>query len=367
MLSKALTRSGIALALTGLLASSAVADTFTLRDKKQVTGDVIELTEKAVRIRTATNELVLLGFEKLAPDSLYGLLRGRVDAKDAKARLELSDTCKRWKAYDGARSELEAAVKLDPKLAKTAAAKRKSIDETQAGELWDRALELMLAKKHAEALAVFRTIADRFAETSFAEKALAKSVEAVKGLEAADAAVENNRPGAQQKKKKKKLTRAEKKAAKKAAQIKYAQEQADKFQKLADEQNRAAFGFDGKGQISKAKRSYEAALKYDLTAKEFLGKTAGVQRVATDLATLEKAQKQIEKLNKHIVAVHLSLSALHMKERNFKRARTHVTTALRLDPMNKRALEMREEIAKHSINRKASDLTNAKGRVTSGR
>ncbi|MHC5019216.1 MAG: hypothetical protein ACYTGX_03700 [Planctomycetota bacterium] len=130
MLCKALTRSGIALALTGLLASAAGADTFTLRDKKQVQGDVIELTEKAVRIRTATNELVLLGFEKLAPDSLYGLLRGRVDAKDAKARLELSDTCKRWKAYDGARSELEAAVKLDPKLAKTAAAKRKSIDET---------------------------------------------------------------------------------------------------------------------------------------------------------------------------------------------------------------------------------------------
>ncbi|MHC5019217.1 MAG: hypothetical protein ACYTGX_03705 [Planctomycetota bacterium] len=222
----------------------------------------------------------------------------------------------------------------------------------------------MLAKQHAEALAIFRTIADRFAETSFAERALAKSVEAVKGLEAADAAVEKNAPGA---KKKKKLTRAEKKAAKKAAQIKYAQEQADKFQKLADEQNRAAFGFDGTGQISKAKRSYEAALKYDLTAKEFLGKTAGVQRVATDLATLEKAQKQIEKLNKHIVAVHLSLSALHMKERNFKRARSHVTTALRLDPMNKRALEMREEIAKHSINRKASDLTNAKGRVTSGR
>jgi hypothetical protein len=363
MLSKALKVSTIALALGGLLAAVAAADTLTLRDKKQITGDVIEVTDKAVRIRTADNTLALVGFERLAPASLYELLRARVDEKDAAARLALADTCKRWKAYDGARSELDAAVKIDAKLAKTAAAKRKSVNEAQAGELWDQALELMLTKKHTEALAIFRTIADRFAETSFAEKALAKSVEAVKGLEKADAAVDAKKA----KPRKKKLTTAEKRAAKKAKQIAFATTQADKNAKLAEAQNREGLKADGIGQVSKAKRAYEAALTYDLRAKEFLGKTKGVQRVATDLATLEKAQKQIEKLNKHIVAVHLSLSALHMKQRNFKRARTHVHTALQLDPMNKRALEMREEIAKHSIQRKASELTNAKGRVTSGR
>ena len=160
---------------------------------------------------------------------------------------------------------------------------------------------------------------------------------------------------------------AERKAAKRVAQIKFAQEQADNYEKKAAEQNRAALVADSKGQVSKSKRAYEAALTFDLRAKEFLGKTAGVQRVATDLAMLEKAQKQIEKINKHVVLVHLSLASLHMKERNFKRARIHVGTALQLDPMNKRAIELREEIAKHSIHRKASDLTNAKGRVTSGR
>jgi len=364
MLDHALKLATLSFALTGVLAGITSADTFTLRDKTQVKGDVIEVTNKAVRVRTADNTLKLLGFEQLTAGSLYDLLKSRVDAKDAAARLALAGTCLRWKAYDGARSECDAAAKLDRKLAPKAAATRKKVNEIQAGELWDQALELMMVKKHAEALGLFRTLADRFAETSFAERALEKSVEAVKGLEKADAAVAKERST---RGKKKRMTAAEKRDAKRAAQIAFAQTQATKLEKLASEQNRAALGYDSKGQVSKAKKAYEAALTYDLRAKEYLGKTAGVQRVATHLAVLEQAQKQIERLNKHIVSVHLSLSAMHMKERNFKRARSHVKTALQMDPMNKRALEMREEIAKHSINRKASDLTNAKGRVTSGR
>ncbi len=95
-------------------------------------------------------------------------------------------------------------------------------------------------------------------------------------------------------------------------------------------------------------------------------KRRGVQRVATDLAVLEDAQKKIEQINKHMVLVYLNLSSLHMKERNFKRARVHVYAALKIDPMNKRALELKAEIAKHSIRRKLSDLTNARGRTTGG-
>lgn len=358
-----LKKSTAAVALSALFATAVAAETLTLRDRKEVTGDVIELTDKAVRLRTADNKLLLLGFETLAPGSLYDLLKARVDTKDTQARLALADICTRWKAYDGARAELDAATKLDPTLTEACTGKHAAVNEAQAGDLWGQALELMLLKQHGEALAIFRTIADRFAETSFAEKALAKSVEAVKGLEQADRAVATPSASAPSKR----LTAAERKAAKRAAQITYAKAQADENEKLAAEQNRAGLGFDAQGQVSKARGAYEAALTYDLRAKEFLGKTAGLQRVATDLATLEQAQKQIEQLNSHLVLVHLSLSSLHMKERNFKRARTHVGAALQLEPMNKRALEMREEIAKHSITRKASDLTNAKGRVTSGR
>jgi len=101
-------------------------------------------------------------------------------------------------------------------------------------------------------------------------------------------------------------------------------------------------------------------------AKGFLGRRNGLQRLATDLKVLEDAQKKIEAVNAHLVLVHLSLASSRMSQRDFKTARDQVDAALRIDPMNKRALELKAEIAKHSITRKLSDLTNAKPTVTGG-
>lgn len=363
----------LALALTMLGAWTGVAlagDKLVLRDQLAadgspavVEGDVVELTDSAVRVRTGAGELVLLGFEALAPASLHRLLLERTDRADPDARLRLAERLQRFGAYDEARAELVAVLELDATREEPVAARRRALDDAQAQDLYNRGLELMLERKWMPALDAFRTIADRFAETRWAEKAIERSERAVAGLEADEG---DATPGGAAGAPARRLTPAEKAAARKQALIAHCQAEAAKAVTLAEEKNREGLKLDGEGQVSAAKNAYEAALVADARAKGFLGRRNGLQKLATDLKLLEDAQKRIESINTHLVLVHLNLASLLMSQRNFKGAREQVDFALRIDPMNKRALELKAEIAKHSITRKVSDMTNAKPTVTGG-
>jgi tetratricopeptide (TPR) repeat protein len=100
-------------------------------------------------------------------------------------------------------------------------------------------------------------------------------------------------------------------------------------------------------------KRFDAGITELTRAKLWLGRS-GVQRLAMDLATLAKAQDQIAHIDALLVDAHVRLARLFADERNFKRARSHILQALRLDPMHAPALELQGELVKHQIRREES-------------
>ncbi|MCI0343448.1 MAG: hypothetical protein L0216_20265 [Planctomycetales bacterium] len=365
----------------GPLATGAAADeTLVLRSGKTFTGEVAEVGGAVVKFRTE-GALLTVEFAQVEPGSLYKLLAPRTDAKNAEARFQLGETCARYGAYEEARGEFEAARSLDASFRDRVEARLREVYHLQAQGVYNQGLEAMLAADWTKAVDAFRFVADKFAESEWAEKAKELQARALAELEKAEAqkkaapaapapaagsgptapATASGAPEV-----KRRLTREEAQKLRIETLVKTLRKKAEDWSADADKKNREGLEWDAKGNVTRASRGYEEAVDLSLRAKNALGKTAGVQYYATDLAVLEEAQKKTEAINAYLVLVYLNLANLHTVQRNFERGWEYVNLALQLDPTNKRALDLKQKITEQRIVRKASDMTNARPKVSGG-
>lgn len=123
-----------------------------------------------------------------------------------------------------------------------------------------------------------------------------------------------------------------------------------------------------KRQVARVKRTLvtpSGAEKYYKLARKYLREIPKVDkhfRIANKAALL----KEYESLEKKMVECYLRVARILIKERNYKGSIKYVRNILFYDPINEEALDMVEEIKANRIAFKASDITNARPRVTSG-
>ncbi len=394
---RALVIRGVAAAasLAALCGAAAADETLVLRSGKSFTGEVAEVGEAVVKFRTE-GALLTVEFAQVEPGSLYKLLAPRTDAQNAEARFKLGETCVRYGAYEEARGEFEAARGLDASFRDRVEARLREVYHLHAQGVYNHGLEAMLAADWAKAVDAFRFVADKFAESEWAEKAKELQARALAELEKAEAEAARKAapaapatpgmpasPGAPAPagappgnpgtpgspgtpEGKRRLTREEAQKLRIETLIRTLRKKAEDWSAEADKKNREGLEWDAKGNVTRASKGYEEAVDLSLRSKNALGKTAGVQYYATDLAVLEEAQKKTEAVNQYLVLVYLNLANLHTVQRNFERGWNYVNLALQLDPTNKRALDLKQKITEQRIVRKASDMTNARPKVSGG-
>lgn len=121
-----------------------------------------------------------------------------------------------------------------------------------------------------------------------------------------------------------------------------------------------------KRQVARVKRTLvepSGAEKYFKKARKYMRSMAKIDKQFRILDKVQ-LQKEYEAIEKKMVECYLRVARILLKERNYKGTVPYLRKILYYDPINEEALEMVEVIKKNRINFKASDITNARPRVT---
>ena len=107
-----------------------------------------------------------------------------------------------------------------------------------------------------------------------------------------------------------------------------------------------ALQWDGRGNVSRADRTYQESVQRYLRSIALLRKA---QRTNPEPITLSEVEQRTGRIRSQMAEALLSRTLLHAAERNLARAQQFVEAALRIDPTHRQALQLRQWIADRLI------------------
>jgi len=312
-------------------------------------GLVVEQADKEYRV----------AWKELAPESAYAARKALTPYDDGAARLELAEFARKLRLYPEAQEQLEIALALG---GLDEAAFEKRAAALQKEEIWylTASIDTLLKAKAdpATTLAAIKRLKERYP----AHEANKKYEPHVKALvEQLAAAAEKEQAAVEKKVEDKEL--AELRAAIEKENKKKIRALA-KADKLIEESKEAI----AKRQVSRVKRKLvepSGAERYLKRARQNLRNMAKLDRQFR-IVTKAGLEKEWDAIEKKLISCYLEVARILMDQRNYKGAVEYVRQLLIYDPINEEALAMVDEIRKNRITFKASDITNARPRVTGG-
>jgi tetratricopeptide (TPR) repeat protein len=326
-------------------AAAAPDDLIAMRDGPPVQGEIVSVGDDHLQVRTG-ERLARISFAKVAPGSLYTLLKARTALDDADARLALSETLATYGAFAGARAELRAVKALEPSRRADVGLRLSDLDEKEAKWLYRQGMDHATADppRWKEAVEAFAAVVDRFAGLPAADKAASKLAMARRELaKQPKEPVKPGPDGAVRKINKRAQAWAAKTVA--AAESKLAEAAAS---------NKAALKLDARGDAHKAAKAYHEAADAAGNARAWCTKVLDVAKLI-DPKTAGAATAARAKAEKQLSSLYGSLTAVYMVQKNWKLARSYALQALEINPEDRRALDQKMTIEKEMVRERPKD------------
>ncbi|MCE9584044.1 MAG: hypothetical protein K8T20_16290 [Planctomycetes bacterium] len=329
------------------LALSASAEMLQKKSGTFVEGEILDITEKGVRIKLIEGGEATIAFEDLDPFTVYKIRDKRLKGlgkEDAGARFALGRYAMENGLYDVGRHDLDEAVKADASLKSEADKVVAEVEDKDSAKLYQDGAACMKAQDYSGALMKFQTLVDFFPASKFVE-------EAKKALASATAEIEKENA------KKKELLDAltkkkgDAKAAKAEDGVKGKLDAAVKAYEDAKKMNGDGLEAEGNTSVSKADKNWRAAESALFSAKDLIIEVAGATK---DVDTLGAAKKLESDCDALLVVIYGNLGHLWAVERYYKESTKWLNRALAMDPTNHFATEIKLLVAGQQIRRSYS-------------
>ncbi len=339
------------LLLAGAMSAEA-SEILKLKNGDLVPGTALELDDAGVTFAREQGGKFRVAWTEVLPISRYELRAARIEAGDSDGRLALADWALGERLFHQARKEAQKAQGAGDDAESPAAALLGRIARLEAdaaladidariadgkldGALGRARAYLRVAPPGDEADRVRARVPDILVRIERAE-AEAREVE--------EAEAEATRSGRKEVWIEQNLTRA--------VETKLA----------AQETAIEAYAYLAKGNQTRARRALTSAEK-DFTASRLLLKK--VRRVAGPGEIAEQCEREMKDSDRRTVDLLTRWGELEVGNRAWKKADGVVDRGLRIDPVDSSLLDLRRRIDEGWIRRKASDITNARGRESS--
>ena len=333
--------------------------TLEFKDGTKRSLTVTNFDEKGLTVRkgSATERIE---WSKLIDRAAFEARQALTPYDDAAARLALSEFARQRQLFPEALEELEVALALGAVDEVTFEKRAREIERAEVDYLCHR-IDLLTKggiKDPAPCLTAIKRLRERYPEhpnNRIYEPRIKELVELL--AQAAE----------QEQADRKKLAESTELAALRKKLEKFNQRKyraIEKAEKLREESIEAI----EKRQVSRVKRKLvepQGAEKYYKQARKYLREMA---RTDKNFQVVSEAglQKEYDEIADRLVLCYLEVSRILIRERNYKGTIPYLRKILYYDPIHEEALEMVETIRKNRINFKASDITNARPRVTGG-
>jgi tetratricopeptide (TPR) repeat protein len=349
-------RCATTLALVLALTSLAVAgdDVLRLASGDVVVGKIVSTDDAGVTLAREDGE-AKFDWASLTPLCQYEIRADRVKLDDPEAHEDLARYCLSARLYPHARSELATARSLNHPYPERLAELSALVEETESEEVFARIAQLTAEEEYEKALEEIRTYLRHSPVTEQTKRAKMLIPDLLRRIDSRELREQEEAEA------------AEKAAAHDAKnrRIEKLVEQADKARDAANGHYASALKYSEIGNITRTKKGYLGAEKELIKAYTLYRK---VQRIVQRGVVWDKMEQYRDAVRKKLLEVYLGMARLLVRHRNYKEGVKYVNKALYLDPVNKEALDLRQEIDENRIRRSASRMTNTPGgaRVTSG-
>jgi hypothetical protein len=346
------------LCLLAALGSAGEKITLQFADGKQKAVTLKSFDADSLAFVQADNEH-RVGWAELTPESAYAARKALTPYDDGAARLGLAEFARKLRLFPEAQEQLEIALALG---GLDEAAFEKRAAALQKEEVWylTTSIDTLLKAKAdpATILAAIKRLKERYP----AHEANRKYEPHVKALvEQLAQAAEKEQAAAVKEDEDKELSKLR-------AAIEKENKKKIRWLAEADDLIKESKEAIAKRQVSRVKRKLvepSGAERYLKRARQNLRNMAKLDREFR-IVTKEGLQKEWDEIEKKLISCYLEVARILMDQRNYKGAVEYVRQLLIYDPINEEALEMVDEIRKNRITFKASDITNARPRVTGG-
>ncbi|MHC4960048.1 MAG: hypothetical protein ACYTGN_16945 [Planctomycetota bacterium] len=346
----------LALAAAVFAADERLTLHFANGKKKSVT--LKGFTDEALQAEYGGKPLEV-AWDELTAESAFKARRALTPYDDGAARLGLAEFAVDQQLFKEALEELEIALALGG-LDEAAFEKREQeIQKLEVDFLCKRIDRLLKSGKEPRVcLAAIKRLKERYPEHANNQR-YAPHVDRLVKLLAAELQKEQD-------------AEANKKLSKELAALKKKIDRlmAKKVRALskAEELMKESLPAIEKRQVARVKRTLvepQGAEKYLKRARKYMREMAKIDK-QFQLVKKAELQKEYDAIEKHLVECYLRVVRILFKERNYRGSVKYIRNILFYDPINEEALDMVEEMKKYRINFKASDITNARPRVTGG-
>ena len=268
-----------------------------------------------------------------------------LEPEDAAGHVELAVLCLKHGLYPYARSELAMAEGVGYPDARRLGALREAVEQAEADEAFARIEQLKAEQEYEKALEEVRRFLVQAPQSPHTLKARQMVPDLLRRIDLKEQRLEEDR----------KLVEEDRKASVLALKIIKLQTQAQESRAKGDTSYAEAVRYHELGNVTRARKGYEAAEAAVLRAVQILTR---VQRTAGRGVAFDKADQDKDSLRKRLVDVYLGLAKLYLDDRNYKRGVLYVNRVLYLDPVNREALDLRTGVDENRIRLSLRKLTN---------
>jgi tetratricopeptide (TPR) repeat protein len=316
-------------------------------EQKILKGEVLQLTPEGVHFRMNSADF-FVKTEEIEPMSLFELHKKRTDFQTLKGQYQIAKIAESLLLYEEALLWYQKIIEKEPQEEENLLLTLTHLKTLAAQQLFERAQRFHQEEQFLLAQKWYQKIKDQYPDAPVliqAENAL-KEVEPL--------------AQAQLLAQKKKIPPKKVKLSSEELQAQKAQKNLDLANKLLEdgkELTEKALESHGAGNVTRATKNYEKALKSYKESVLYLRK---VKKDSKDPEVLKKLYEIHQELRSRSVSIYNSMATLFMADRNYRKADALVQEALRMDPTNAESLQLKAEIDKNRIHRRASDILNVR-------
>ena len=314
-------------------------DVLQLKSGSILIGKITKVEQDAITIELDKGGSTTLQVTDIEPYTVYKVRAARIDDKNAKQHLELGDFCFGNKLFLAASQEYNKALELDPSLKDTIQKKLEEVNASDAKQLFEDGITLVKQDNLEEAVKKFRTILDKYQDSSFANQAkeeLSKLTAIIKDR--------SEQKLKQLEEAKKKM--AEQKAKESESKVKFIFDGGLKSIEEGKTFNANGLNAEAKGNITAADNGYKQAETSLLNAKRNLD---GVLSTTKDVDIIDATKDKVKEAENMLVTVYDNLGNLWALQDNFTEATKWLNKALAIDPHDKVATELKLAITQARI------------------
>lgn len=348
----ALARSARLLVLAGalLLVSTAEAsEVIKLNDGRMMPGSVVELDDDGVVFALEKGGRLSIPWEQVLPISRYELWSSTLAAGDADGRMEVARWAVEQALFSQARRSARQALGLGIEDPADVESFLDQLGKKEADHAIGEIDALVQAGELEDAVARVRRYLRIAPPGKDADRVRAKLGDLMTRMERRDAeaqeAAEEQKEEARNERKERWITKT--------------YEDAEEAKNDAIEHAIQAFAYLNKGNQTRSRNALARAEKqFDAARKDF----KKLQRVLGSDQRATVCGREAKDCDRRVLEVLIRWGRLEVGNKAWKKASPVVDRGLKIDPVQPELLELRKTIDTNWIRRKASDITNARGR-----